>query len=231
MASSEQCAVGSDGHLLPATEIQWFNDPDDKAPIAAPSKDQPQLEGAKNPETCFIHLHPLGRGHRKKSNKFAQMLLAEQHDENGKFITVKPRRSRTAAASKKSVLSKNTFEVLDVEDSGDESFEASASGSSTESESDSNNVSMKEVNFPSLSCVTRARADLPRRFPRCFPPKQSLSTPARLPNLIFAPRNPIRPRVNAARDRNRPPGTLSMLHLPQNNLALSLLSSAGRTAI
>ncbi|KAJ7107353.1 hypothetical protein C8R44DRAFT_941074 [Mycena epipterygia] len=130
MASSEQCAVGSDGNLLPATEIQWFNDPDDKTPIAAPSKDQPQLEG---------------RGHRKKSKKFAQMLLAEQHDENGKFITIKPRRSRTAAAPKKSVLSKNSFEVLDVEDSGDESFEASASGSSTESESDSNNVSMKEI--------------------------------------------------------------------------------------
>ncbi|KAJ7825783.1 hypothetical protein B0H13DRAFT_1918506 [Mycena leptocephala] len=41
--------------------------------------------------------------------------------------------------------SKNAFEVLDVEDSGDESFEASNSGSSTESESDSNNVSMKEI--------------------------------------------------------------------------------------
>ncbi|KAJ7891021.1 hypothetical protein B0H13DRAFT_1887346 [Mycena leptocephala] len=117
MASSEQCAVGSDGHLLPATEIEWFNDPDDKAPIAAPSKDQPQLED----------------------------LLAEQHDENSKFITVKPRRSRTAAASKKLVLPKNSFEVLDVEDSDDESFEASASGSSTESESDSNDVSMKEI--------------------------------------------------------------------------------------
>jgi hypothetical protein len=192
------------------------------------------LKVLKNPdivETCFIHLHPLGRGHRKKSKKFAQMLLAEQHDENGKFITVKPRRSRTAAAPKKSVLSKNSFEVLDVEDSGDESFEASASGSSTESESDSNNVSMKEVSFLSLLCVTRARADLPRRFPRCSPPKQSLSTPARLPNLTFASRNPTRPRVNAARDCNCPPETLWMLHLPQNNLALALRSSAGRTAI
>jgi hypothetical protein len=155
MASSEQCAVGSDGNLLPATEIEWFNDPDDKAPISGPSKDQPLLEGAKNPdivEPSFIHLHLLGRGHRKKSQKFAQMLLAEQYDENGNFILVKPRRPRTAAAPKKSVSSKNAFEVLDVEDSGDESFEASNSGSSTESESDSNNVSMKEVSSPSLLC-------------------------------------------------------------------------------
>ncbi|KAJ7182071.1 hypothetical protein C8R46DRAFT_1313992 [Mycena filopes] len=60
MASPEQCAVGPDGKLLPATAIQWYNDPDDKAPLPQPA---PVVQE--------------GRGHRKKSAKFAQVLRAE----------------------------------------------------------------------------------------------------------------------------------------------------------
>lgn len=53
---------------------------------------------------------------------------------------------RTAGASKKSVTtSKTQFDVLEVEDSGDESFEASVSDEPSGSESDSNEVSMQEV--------------------------------------------------------------------------------------
>jgi hypothetical protein len=37
-SSSDNCALGPDGKLLPAEEIQWFNDPDDPQPISAPPK-------------------------------------------------------------------------------------------------------------------------------------------------------------------------------------------------
>lgn len=33
---AEQCAIGSDGQLLEADKIPWFNDPDDELPLPSP---------------------------------------------------------------------------------------------------------------------------------------------------------------------------------------------------
>lgn len=41
MSSSDQCAVGPGGKLLPAERIQWYDDPDDKEPIVQPSNPTP----------------------------------------------------------------------------------------------------------------------------------------------------------------------------------------------
>jgi len=35
MPSSDQCAIGTDGSLLDAQQITWYNDPDDAAPISS----------------------------------------------------------------------------------------------------------------------------------------------------------------------------------------------------
>lgn len=42
--SSDQCAVGPDGQLLPASQIQWFHDPDDPMPLAQPACPSALLE-------------------------------------------------------------------------------------------------------------------------------------------------------------------------------------------
>ncbi len=36
LMASDQCAVGADGKLLPAAQINFFNDPDDMVPISGP---------------------------------------------------------------------------------------------------------------------------------------------------------------------------------------------------
>jgi hypothetical protein len=35
MTSNDRCAVGADGKLLDANQIDWYNDPDDDAPLPA----------------------------------------------------------------------------------------------------------------------------------------------------------------------------------------------------
>jgi hypothetical protein len=49
--ASDSCAVGPDGNLLDASQIVWFNDPDDDEPMvpgtsSAPSVAQPQVSMA-----------------------------------------------------------------------------------------------------------------------------------------------------------------------------------------
>ena len=39
----DQCAVGSDGQLKDPTDIEWFNDADDSAPVAGPSSKDSDL--------------------------------------------------------------------------------------------------------------------------------------------------------------------------------------------
>lgn len=92
-----------------------------------------------------------GRGHRKKStNKLVASLRAEQEDDDGNFIEVRPRRARAAASratARTSVASKNTYDVLDIDDSEDEDFETDASGaeSSDVEEVGSKDIPMEEV--------------------------------------------------------------------------------------
>lgn len=93
----------------------------------------------------------LGRGHRQKStSKLTASLRAEQQDDDGNFIQVKPRRPRAAAQPKKagtSAGSKNSLDPLDVDDPDDEDFQTGSSGaeSSDVEEVGSNDISMEEV--------------------------------------------------------------------------------------
>ncbi|KAJ7455600.1 hypothetical protein B0H11DRAFT_2322331 [Mycena galericulata] len=133
MASSDQCAVGPDGQLLPASAIVWYDDPDDKIPL--PSASDTVLEG---------------RGHRQKStSKLAASLRAEKEDDDGNFIPVRPRRRRASAMQAKatgsSVASKNAYDPLDVDDSDDEDFETDGAESSDIEEVDANGISMEEI--------------------------------------------------------------------------------------
>lgn len=41
MADPSQSALGPDGRLLDASEIKWYNDPDDTNPIQAQASEQP----------------------------------------------------------------------------------------------------------------------------------------------------------------------------------------------
>ena len=49
------CAVGPDGKLLDASEIVWFNDPDDDAPLSTPKglgnrSPSPKIAGSRRPQ-------------------------------------------------------------------------------------------------------------------------------------------------------------------------------------
>jgi len=50
---SDQCAVSADGTLLDASEIVFYNDPDDDTPLRVPNS---------NSAATSTHLHPFFRG-------------------------------------------------------------------------------------------------------------------------------------------------------------------------
>jgi hypothetical protein len=56
-SSTSQCAVGLDGTLLDASDIQWFNDPDDDDPLppVSSSGPTPPENGAVSPSRREIH--------------------------------------------------------------------------------------------------------------------------------------------------------------------------------
>jgi hypothetical protein len=51
--ASDNCAVGSDGNLLDASQIPWFNDPDDDQPIAPTSSSAQRQASASRTVTTL----------------------------------------------------------------------------------------------------------------------------------------------------------------------------------
>ena len=58
MASSNQCAVGTDGNLLDESEIIWYNDAEDSVPIAPAASQVPSTSSVLKATT----LHPIFNG-------------------------------------------------------------------------------------------------------------------------------------------------------------------------
>ncbi|KAJ8587607.1 hypothetical protein M405DRAFT_863602 [Rhizopogon salebrosus TDB-379] len=63
------CAIGSDGCLKDASEIEWFNDPDDNWPISAAANNSTQplhpfFSGASSPATFVAGARRSGRASR-----------------------------------------------------------------------------------------------------------------------------------------------------------------------
>ncbi|OAX30698.1 hypothetical protein K503DRAFT_806861 [Rhizopogon vinicolor AM-OR11-026] len=55
--SDIDCAIGSDSHLKDASEIKWFNDPDDKEPLSSPTEKKTGAQcssQASRPSTMII---------------------------------------------------------------------------------------------------------------------------------------------------------------------------------
>ena len=94
--SEDNCAVGSDGKLLDASEIIWYNDPDDAQPVQPnpPTAPTPSVQGV----VLFILDIPCVRGtknillgpshsrpHRATAgSRLAEAIAAEKLDEFGK---------------------------------------------------------------------------------------------------------------------------------------------------
>ncbi|KAL4258188.1 Zinc finger BED domain-containing [Pleurotus pulmonarius] len=121
--ASDQCAVGIDGHLLDASQINFYNDPDDALPISGPDMEQ-------------------GRGHRIKAiGRFKESITSDQLDEDGNPVQ-KPARSqprRSLATSKQA--KKQTAKTKDADamavDSDDEDDDFTPQCSDRESNDDS----------------------------------------------------------------------------------------------
>lgn len=118
--ASDQCAVGADGKLLPAAQINFFNDPDDMVPISGPDA-------------------PTGRGHRVKSiGRMKASIQAEQNVDNEGNLIVKrarqPRHSQkgTARASRTASVA-STPAPMDIDtDCSDSDFAGDPSDDDTE---------------------------------------------------------------------------------------------------
>jgi len=114
MMSTDQCAQNPDGSLKDAKDIQWFHDKDDTQPL--PSTAAP--------------VQPLGRGLRNKAtSRFSEAVVREQlgSDEEDLGAFVRPPRRKRAAQPARALNvaaaappSRNSFEVLPVEDPSDE---------------------------------------------------------------------------------------------------------------
>jgi hypothetical protein len=59
--SSDSCALGPDGQLLPADKIAWYNDPDDTQPISASVSLVAETPSAPGPSSAFDILMHAGR--------------------------------------------------------------------------------------------------------------------------------------------------------------------------
>ncbi|KAL0948275.1 hypothetical protein HGRIS_010869 [Hohenbuehelia grisea] len=90
---TDQCAVGSDGQLLDANMIPWFNDPDDARPISAPVANGEAPAEARS----------VGN-----SRKLHDALHAEKHDEFGN-MTKHMKNSSTSQARRKKPSSNQTL--------------------------------------------------------------------------------------------------------------------------
>ena len=136
---TDQCALNPDGSLKDPKDILWFHDKDDAQPL--PSTSAPGQAA-----------QPLGRGLRNKTtSRFLDAVAREQlssDEENLTAFARPPRRKRACAsnifggAAPLSLSSRNSFEVLPVEESlDDEQDKDFQSVSGSESGGDSGNNS------------------------------------------------------------------------------------------
>ncbi|KAI0277781.1 hypothetical protein BC826DRAFT_1113732 [Russula brevipes] len=120
-------ALGQDGHLLDASEIEWYHDPDDAQPIPSSS----HLQGQRS--------RPV---RATTGGRMAAALAAEKLDEFGK--PVQSTRRRLTQPLKPRAVAKRKRAVDDAEtDVDDNNFIAS---SSTEDGSDDDNDVMEISN-------------------------------------------------------------------------------------
>jgi hypothetical protein len=59
--SSNSCALGPDGQLLPADKISWYNDPDDAQPLSAPVSSVAETPSALGSSSALDILMHAGR--------------------------------------------------------------------------------------------------------------------------------------------------------------------------
>ncbi|SJL11780.1 uncharacterized protein ARMOST_15189 [Armillaria ostoyae] len=105
----DQCAIGPDGKLKDASQIQWYQDADDETPVAGPSSD-------------------LRRSIRdRRTDKFAASLEAQKLNEDGA-----PKKTRKSRRKGTSAPTKGKGKAVDVsaDDSGSDYSTSEASSQS-----------------------------------------------------------------------------------------------------
>jgi hypothetical protein len=116
--SNDNCALGKDGQLLDAAEIEWFNDPDDAKPMnvatsssaAQPASVSALSTSTSTPQNVFDLLGYKATpaisvaGSRRKSGRVSRPTAkarwaAEAEEENFPVMTSKGKGKRVASAS------------------------------------------------------------------------------------------------------------------------------------
>lgn len=154
MASGDQCAIGPDGKLLDAKDIEWRHDPDDPAPlskIAQPKVPNPTIhEGKYLIVHALVHfsimfnLFYLGRGCRiKNTTRLAEGLLTEKLDEDCRPVPVRKTQPQVARRPRKTGISKS-MEITTVVDTDRDDDDFAATDSDSESDSETSALGDKE---------------------------------------------------------------------------------------
>ncbi|KAG6806606.1 hypothetical protein H0H92_010694, partial [Tricholoma furcatifolium] len=111
-----QCAVGPNGQLLDASEIDWHYSEDDSTPMAA----------ACSPVTAEVN---EGRGQRHKRNSRFMDSLSVIQSTNNKGDLVKPRVRASTPSTQQRKSQKPRLEADDADDADDSDFKSCASES------------------------------------------------------------------------------------------------------
>jgi hypothetical protein len=143
---ADQPALGPDGQLLDASEIEWFNDPDDAQPIQPISC----MQGA-----AFLHItlgttkYSVWSGQRSRpvrataGTRLAAAIAAEKLDEFGNPIRVQS--STRRLKPRDPVKRKRAAMDVDETDADDKNFSASSIEDGSDGNSDVMEISNEEV--------------------------------------------------------------------------------------
>ncbi|KAL0948268.1 hypothetical protein HGRIS_010863 [Hohenbuehelia grisea] len=154
---TDQCAVGSDGQLLDANMIPWFNDPDDARPISAP------VANGEAPAEETPSMAPR-RSARSVGNsrKLHDALHAEKHDEFGN-MTKHMKNSSTSQARRKKPSSNQTLGQVGDDDTDDSDYpdlvsDDENSDDDSDGESDTDNLADMLPSKTALTTSAKARS-------------------------------------------------------------------------
>jgi hypothetical protein len=197
MSSSDSCAVGPDGKLLDASEITWFNDPDDAHPIPGPDSGTP----AAGSSSVFAIMMQAGRtsttkiagGRRSTSPRrssrcskpSAKLREANESKSAGKRKT---RDSSRGSPARQSIM-RRRIDNADVSDGTSSLFEGDG-GYTTEPVEDTDAVSEEEGPSFTLEELKAMGSDAPVRL-ILFPLPSLLTSKFLRPTLRRHPRHPI----------------------------------------
>jgi hypothetical protein len=155
--TESQPALGSDGRLLDASKIEWYNDPDDARPIQPTSNPQKGIVFKLFIFQYVKHLFAVESQHTRpvrttQGTRLAEVIAAEKLDEFGNIDVVptarpsrrrpkQPRQSESHPASKR----KRIMEDVGT-DADDDNF-----ATSTEDDSDSGDTCYELFTFSLLT--------------------------------------------------------------------------------